>query len=322
MNSTFRATSKVWTTQSAFVTRAASRSNASRQYGSLISAKEALQAAKIDKKVKFVDATWYMDKSRSGHAEFLQKRISNARYFDIDAVADRNTSLPHMLPTEEEFAQAVSDMGISSTDHVVVYTNKDAFSGPRVWWTFRIFGHKKVSLLQGGLQGWEEEVHGPVESGPVAPVTEKGQFQAKLNPKMVVDAKQVLDIVLTGSKQICDARSHARFLGQAPEPRPQLAGGHIPGSLNVPFTALVHTPDHTRFKSPLEIKNAFQEAGIILGSDVVLTCGSGVTAAYLFFGLHMLGQDMTKLAIYDGSWTEWGGRNDLPVFNPAADDKP
>lgn len=293
----------------------------SRQYGSLISVKEAVQAAKIDKNMKFVDATWYLDKTRSGQKEFLQKRIANAQYFDIDVIADKSTSLPHMLPKESDFAKAVSDMGISSSDHVVVYTNKEAFSGPRVWWTFRAFGHKKVSFLQGGLQGWEEEGHGAVEFGPATAPASKGNFVAKLNPKMVTDATQVLDVVMTGSKQLCDARSKARFLGQAPEPRPELAGGHIPGSLNVPFTELVQsTADYTRFKSPLEIKNAFQEAGIILGSDVVLTCGSGVTAAYLYFGLHMLGQDMNKLALYDGSWTEWGARSDVPIYNPAKEE--
>lgn len=292
----------------------------SRNYGSMMSAKEAVQAAKLDKSIKFVDATWYLDKTRSGKKEFLQKRISKATYFDIDEIADKSTDLPHMLPSEEEFAAAMSDMGISSTDHVVVYTNKESFAGPRVWWTFRVFGHKNVSLLQGGLQAWEQEAQGSVESGPVTPATEKGNFHAKLNKKMVADVKQVLDVVHSGSKQIVDARSKERFSGHAPEPRPGLAGGHIPGSLNLPVTEILEKDDFSRFKSPLEVKNAFQNAGIILGSDVITSCGSGVTAAVLFFGLHILGQDMQHLAVYDGSWSEWGARSDLPIYNPAKEE--
>lgn len=296
-------------------------SSSSRDYGSLINADEALNALKTDKKVKFVDATWYLAAGRDPKAEFVQARIPGARFFDIDAIADKTSSLPHMLPSNEDFSRAITDMGISNDDHVVVYTQKEAFSGARVWWTFRVFGHNKVSLLQGGMHAWKNEVDGPIESGAVTPAVPASEpFRVEFQSRMVTNYQKVLEVVFSGSKQILDARSEARFLGSAPEPRPGLAGGHIPGSLNLPFTALMEDGDVTRFKSPLAIKNTFQRAGLILGSDVILSCGSGVTAAVLFFGLHLLGIEQEKLAIYDGSWSEWGAIADAPIHNPTLEE--
>lgn len=268
--------------------------------------------------VRFLDGSWHMNKARSGSAEFFNERISGAQYFDIDAIADQHTTLPHMLPKAEEFAQAVSKLGISSSDHVVVYTTKDSFSAARVWWMFRVFGHTNVSILQGGLGGWKS-VSGPVESGPVLPVL-PGKFTAELNTKLVVNADQVLSVVNTGASQILDARSNARFLGQAPEPRAGLPGGHIPGALSLPFTALVQPDDATQFRPLPEIRDAFADSGYIMGSKAVLSCGSGVTAAVLSFGLHLIGKDLEIAPVYDGSWTEWASRSDLPKYNPAEED--
>lgn len=267
--------------------------------------------------IRFLDGSWHMNKARNPHQEFAAERISGAQYFDIDAIADQKTNLPHMLPTSEEFEHAVSNLGISSSDHVVVYTTNGAFSAARVWWMFRIFGHQKVSILQGGLPGWKS-INGPVESGALLPVL-PGKFTAKLDPKLVVNADQVLTIVSTGTAQILDARSAARFSGQAPEPRPGLPSGHIPGALSLPFTSIVQPNDCNVFRPIPEIRDAFVDSGYIMGSQAVLSCGSGVTAAVLAFGLHLIGKDLEISPIYDGSWTEWASRNDLPRYNPAED---
>jgi thiosulfate/3-mercaptopyruvate sulfurtransferase len=291
-----------------------------KQLKSLLPASDALLALQNEKNIKFVDGTWYLGNQRNPHEEFRNGRIQGAQFFDIEQLSDKSTELPHMLPTAAKFEEAISNMGISSQDHVIVYTQSQSFSAARVWWTFRVFGHDKISILQGGIDAWKQ-ANGPIESGEIQPPSSKGKFTADYNRQLVADAQQVLSVVMTGSKQIVDARSKARFLGQAPEPRPGLAGGHIPGSLSLPFTEIVESSDSSRFKSLQDIKTAFQEAGLILGSDVIFTCGSGVTASILLFGLHLLGQDMKKLAVYDGSWSEWASRGDLPIHNPATADK-
>jgi thiosulfate/3-mercaptopyruvate sulfurtransferase len=265
--------------------------------------------------LKFIDGSWHMNKERKPLSEFDAERIVGARYFDIDAVSDKSTTLPHMIPSVDEFSTHMGNLGLKNSDHVVVYTAQGSFSAARVWWTLRLFGHDNVSILNGGLPAWKA-AGGPTESGAPAAV-EKTTYQAKLNNNLVVKAEDVLAIVQSGAAQIVDARSTARFMGEAPEPRPGLAGGHIPGSLNLPFTAILREDDMTKFRSPLEIKEKVQSAGVILGSNVVFTCGSGVTAAVLYFGMHLLGIDMNKLAVYDGSWSEWGQNPDLPKVNPA-----
>jgi thiosulfate/3-mercaptopyruvate sulfurtransferase len=259
---------------------------------------------------KFLDGSWYVGKARDPRAEFATERIQGARFFDLDNISDKSSSLPHMLPSAEQFSKDVSDLGISNDDHVVVYTKENCFSAARVWWTFKAFGHRKVSIMNGGINAWKT-IKGPVESGELAGVT-KGSYQATLNNKMVVDWKEVLNVVETGAAQIIDTRSAGRFHGTAPEPRPGLAGGHIPGSLNLPFDRLVKEEDWTTFRSKEEIKEAIEAAGKIMGSKSIISCGTGVTACVLAFGLHLLDQDHESSPIYDGSWTEWGGRSDLP----------
>jgi len=288
------------------------------RFGSLVSPAEL--AANASAKVKFLDGSWSMNKSaRNVLAEFESERIPGARFFDIDAVSDTTSALPHMMPTAEVFANAMTAAGISNEDHVVVYTTANCFSACRVWWTLRAFGHEKVSILDGGLEGWRRQ-GGALERGPPPPAPSSTPYVAKLDKRFVVDWKEVLSIVETGSAQICDARSRARFLAEAPEPRSGLVGGHIPGSLSVPFTDLVKQDDPTTFRSKEEIRDALVKAGVVFGSRVVVTCGSGVTACVIAFCLELLGKDLAMSPCYDGSWSEWGdellsAERNLPIVS-------
>lgn len=288
-------------------------------FKSLLEAKDALQIVKTNGKVKFIDGTWYLGDKERGYFEYLKARVPGATFFDLDKIADTTTNLPHMLPNESLFSITMSSFGVDNNDHVIVYSQSDTFSASRVWWTFKTFGHDKVSILQGGLNSWIES-GGQIESGANTNQPPASNYVAKLNPKLVVNSQQVLDVVMTGTKQIIDARPKDRFEGKAPEPRPGLAGGHIPGSLNLPVGSVVEAGQLSKFKDPAAIRDAFRDAGLILGSDVILTCGSGVTASVLYFALHQLGYDLQQMAVYDGSWSEWGRNKDLPIYNPTLDE--
>eukprot|EP01039_Chlorochromonas_danica_P009491 gene9491-10482_t len=280
---------------------------------SLVSSSEALNLFNCHA-VKFLDGSWQLGKGALTD-NFSKERIPGAQFFNIDQVSDTTSPLPHMLPKPEVFEEAIASLGISSDDHVVVYTQADTFSAARVWWTFKVFGHDKVSILNGGLPAWKNE-QGPVDQGPITTTTPRGNFSVHYRPEMVADWRRVLEVVENGSAQILDARSKARFLGQAPEPRPSLPSGHIPGSLSLPFTEIVEEKDATRFRELAQIRDAFVEAGFIMGSNAIFSCGSGVTAAVLLFGLHLIGKDLKTTQLYDGSWSEWASRSDLPRYNP------
>ena len=257
--------------------------------------------------LRVVDGTWHMPQlGRDARAEFVTEHIPGAVFFDIDAIADHATSLPHMLPSADAFAGAVGALGIGSDDRVVVYDVRGVISAARVWWTFRAFGHDAVAVLDGGLRAWKAEGR-PMASGEPAPP--RRQFRARLRPELVRDFAAMRANLGTHAEQVVDARSRGRFAGTEAEPRAGLRGGHIPGSLNVPYETL-YRPDGMLLP-PDALRAAFTGAGVDLGKPITTTCGSGVTASVLALGLHLLGR--SDVAVYDGSWTEWGGRADTPV---------
>ncbi len=257
-----------------------------------------------DADLRIVDGTWHMPQlKRDARAEFADAHIPGAVFFDIDAIADTSTSLPHMLPGEAQFADAVGALGIGSGDRVIVYDVRGVISAARVWWTFRAFGHDAVAVLDGGFAKWRAEGR-PIESGEPTPT--RRRFAAKRRPELVRAFEQMRANLSSHREQVVDARSHGRFVGTEPEPRAGLRGGHIPGSLNVPYEQL-YRADAT-LRPPDEIKRLFEAAGVDLNKPIVTTCGSGVTASVLALGLHVMGRP--DVAVYDGSWTEWGGRDD------------
>jgi len=257
--------------------------------------------------VRVVDGSWHMPQlKRDARAEFALAHIPGAVFFDIDAIADTASPLPHMLPNARKFAESVGALGIGDRDVVVVYDTRGVISAARVWWTFRAFGHAPVAVLDGGLPKWQAEGR-PVETGVPAPKPRR--FTARLHRSLVRDLAQMRANLASRREQVLDARSHGRFIGTEPEPRPGLRGGHIPGSLNLSYDQL-YRKDGTLLP-PDDLQRRFEAAGLDPAKPVVTTCGSGVTAAVLALGLHLLGHE--KVAVYDGSWTEWGGRNDTPL---------
>jgi thiosulfate/3-mercaptopyruvate sulfurtransferase len=254
-----------------------------------------------------LDGSWHMPATgRDPAKEFAAGHIPGARFFDIDAIADQDSGLPHMLPSPQDFATAVRRLGVEPTSKVVVYDSVGIQSSPRVWWTFRQMGHDAVYVLDGGLKGWLDEDH-PVETG--WPDTPHGEFKAHPRPELVRGLEQVRQVLADGAEQVVDARPAARFSAETPEPRAGLRSGHMPGALNVPSSSLVKA-DGT-LASPRELKAAFDAAGVDLTAPITTTCGSGITACILALGLARIGRD--DVAVYDGSWTEWGGREDTPV---------
>lgn len=244
---------------------------------------------------------------RDARAEYAAEHIPGAIFFDIDAISDETSPLPHMLPTAAKFASRMKAMGVGDGMKVIVYDSEGLYSAARVWWMFRVMGHDDVAVLNGGLRKWKAEGR-PLEDGTPARRGER-HFTARYHADLVRNVSDVKALAGHAGVQIVDARSAARFEGSAAEPRPGLRSGHIPGSRNVPFTSLLN-PDGT-LKPVAELKQVFAQAKVDPAKPVIASCGSGVTAGVVAFALAMLGHP--DAAVYDGSWVEWGGDPALPI---------
>ncbi|MFP1131396.1 3-mercaptopyruvate sulfurtransferase [Asticcacaulis sp. W401b] len=255
--------------------------------------------------VKIIDGSWALD-GTDMRALYAESHIPTAQFFDIDAISDRSSGLPHMAPTPEVFAQAVGDMSISETDHVVIYDRQGLFSAARVWWTFRLMGHKKVQVLKGGLPAWLAAGY-PTGSG--AEWVKGVPYTPNPNPDMVISLNVLQAHLGASDEMVLDARPAARFDGTAPEPRAGLRSGHMPGSRSLPASELIRDG---ALKPLADLKNIFSALHVTPKTQVITSCGSGVTAAIIALALHEIGHD--KVRLYDGSWAEWGQATlDTPV---------
>jgi thiosulfate/3-mercaptopyruvate sulfurtransferase len=254
------------------------------------------------------DATKYLpNENKDGKAEFAAAHIPGARYFDIDEVADTDTDLPHMVPTPGRFAKLLGALGVSNASRVVFYDQKGLASAARGWWLMGLFGHDAAAVLDGGLPKWLREGRATANGAPPAaiPATFRPDYRATL----LRGVGDLLGNVASGAELVLDARAAGRFTGEVPEPRAGMRSGHIPGSANVPYTDLLNA-DGT-FRSADAVRARFAAAGMDATKLPVTSCGSGVTACILTLGLRVAG--LPEGAVYDGSWTEWGGRKDTPV---------
>ncbi|MGK3042667.1 3-mercaptopyruvate sulfurtransferase [Klebsiella michiganensis] len=260
-----------------------------------------------DPEIQIIDARMAPPgrEERDLNAEYQAGHIPGAVFFDIEALSDHTSPLPHMMPRAEAFAVAMRELGVSSDKHLVVYDEGNLFSAPRAWWMLRTFGVEKVSIVAGGLEGWRRDGL-PLEQG--LPELPEGDFDGRVDPLAIKRLTDVLLVSHEGSAQIVDARPAGRFNGQVAEPRPGLRSGHIPGALNVPWTELVINGE---LKTTDELNEIFARQGVDFERPIIASCGSGVTAAVVVLALTTLG--VNGVSLYDGSWSEWGARTDLPI---------
>ncbi|ETE06255.1 3-mercaptopyruvate sulfurtransferase [Escherichia coli LAU-EC8] len=260
-----------------------------------------------DPEIQIIDARMASpgQEDRNVAQEYLNGHIPGAVFFDIEALSDHTSPLPHMLPRPETFAVAMRELGVNQDKHLIVYDEGNLFSAPRAWWMLRTFGVEKVSILGGGLAGWQRDVL-LLEEGAVE--LPEGEFNATFNPEAVVKVTDVLLASHENTAQIIDARPAARFNAEVDEPRPGLRRGHIPGALNVPWTELVREGE---LKTTDELDAIFFGRGVSYDKPIIVSCGSGVTAAVVLLALATL--DVPNVKLYDGAWSEWGARADLPV---------
>lgn len=257
--------------------------------------------------VRIVDGSWYLPADgRDPQAEYAERHIPGAVFFDIEAISDEKSPLPHMLPSAEKFSSRVRKLGLGDGVRIVVYDGGNMMAAARVWWMFRVFGHEDVAVLDGGLPKWMSEGR-PVDDAAVIP--RERHFTARMNTFLVRDIAQMRSNIESAREQVVDARGAGRFAGSEPEIRPGLRGGHIPGSVNLPYASLLR-PDAT-VRSDEDIRAALAGIGVDPARHVATTCGSGISASFLALALNLIGA--RNVAVYDGSWTEWGGREDTPV---------
>ena len=257
--------------------------------------------------VRVIDASWYLpDAGRDRKAEYDAAHIPGARFFDIDEISDAKSDLPHMAPPPEKFVSRMRAMGIGDGHQVVIYDGAGIMSAARVWWLFHLFGKHDTAVLDGGLPKWVAEGNATED---MPPILRDRHMTVSRNAQMIKDVTQVAAASKLKDAQILDARSAARFKGEAPEPREGLRSGHIPNSKNLPFTELLNA-DGT-MKSVDELRNIMEAHGVNMRAPVITSCGSGVTAAIINLALARLGHP--NHALYDGSWAEWGMFNDLKV---------
>ena len=260
--------------------------------------------------MRVLDATWFMpDDKRDAKAAFLEARIPGASFFDIDEISELTSPLPHMAPPPEKFASRVKKMGVSNGSLVIVYDQHGLFSAARVWWLFRLMGHEHVAVLDGGFPAWKRAGY-PIENGPVQDFASR-HFTPQPREDLVVDLQAMRSIVSAGRTAVLDARGGPRFRGEAQEPRAGVKSGHMPGAINVPYSSLL--TEEGLLKSKAELARLLPQASS--DKPIVTTCGSGVTAAIIALALAQLGR--WNIAIYDGSWAEWGALVDAPIATGA-----